>query len=379
MSDERPIMITGASGFVGARIAEMFYLNGWGKPRAVIRNWTRAARIARLPLDVALCDIMEPDQVRTATKGSRAVVHCAYTNDRDVIVEGTRNLLKAALDEGVDRFIFMSTAEVYGSGARGDIAETAMCEFTGNAYGDAKIEAERLCWEFEGLGLPVTILRPPLVYGPFGVSWTIDVAERLQSGNWGVFEDIGEGLCNLVYVDDLVHAVRLAIEQDTAVGEAFNINGPQVETWNQYFKRFNETLGLPPLAAVSPSHTRLKSAVMDRAGKFIHLCVDPFQDRLMKIYLRGGTMSKVMARVKQTLDTTPSSAELNNLYSRRAHYVIDKAERLLGYVPAFGLDRGLELSVAWLRHHGFVDDDTTCVSNSHLQESTAATAAQDAS
>lgn len=352
---ESTVLVTGASGFVGGRIVELLAMGDGAQPRAAIRAWSRAARVARFPTDIAICDIMNRQQVAAAMDGASHVVHCAYTDDPQVISEGTRNLLTAARDADVKRFVFLSTAEVYGPHVTGDVDERSLRHYSGRAYADAKIDAENLCQEFGRRGLPVVILRPSIVYGPFGKSWTIGVAERLKSGRWAEFDKYGDGFCNAVYVDDLASAVFLALGEADAAGQVFNVNGPEVGTWNQYFRRFNDALGQPPLRAKGATSSALRSAAMDRLSAVTYYFVEKFYDRLMEIYLRGGPTSRLMTRVKTMLNSTPSTKELEDLYSRRAVYVDDKARELLGYRPAFDLDEGLRTCVLWLAHHGLVD------------------------
>lgn len=354
MSNKPTVLVTGASGFLGGRLVEALYLSGFAKARAGVRAWSRAARVARFPVDIAVCDMMDPQQVDGATEGASIVVHCAYGDNREAIVQGTQNMLQAALNRGVQRFVFLSTAEVYGNEAAGPIDESAPYRFTGSVYGDAKIEAEQICWRFQERGLPITIFRPSIIYGPFGASWTIHLAQCLLSGNWRIFEAYGEGICNLVYVDDLVSAIFRAIVRNEAVGEALNINGPDTLTWNEYFERFNTALGLPRLPVVGPISARSKAAIAGGVAAMVGILRNQFEDRLMDIYQRGGTASRLMKRVKTVLKTTPRSARLNDLFRRRAVYVDDKARRILGYEPQFDLDAGLPMCVQWLGHHGYL-------------------------
>jgi nucleoside-diphosphate-sugar epimerase len=357
MSDST-VLVTGASGFVGGRIVELLAMGDGARPRAMIRGWSRAARVARFPVEIAVCDILNRQQVAAAMEGVKHVVHCAYTDDPQVIIEGTRHLLTAAREANVKRFVFLSTAEVYGPHVTGDIDETAPIRNSGQAYADAKIEAENLCRRFNERGLPVAILRPSIVYGPFGKSWTVRVAQRLASGRWAEFDGYGDGFCNAVYVDDLVSAVFLALADNAAVGEVFNVNGPDIGTWNEYFRRLNDALGLPALRSRSATASALKSAAMDRFGAMTNLIVEKYRDRLMELYLRGGPMGRLMKHVKTMLNSTPSTKELENLYSRRAVYIDHRARELLGYRPAFDLETGIRASVLWLAHHGLVDSTT---------------------
>lgn len=354
-SERKRVLVTGASGFVGGRVVEILQSSEKFQPVATIRNWSRAARVARFPVDIRLGNLLDRESLRLALEGVHSVVHCAKADDYESIVTGTRNLLDMSAQQGVQRLVFLSTAEVYGNQVQGEVTETAPTEAQGNIYGDSKIEAERLCFQRNGCdGLTTSILRPSLIHGPFSTSWSIDIAKRLQSGNWGVFDEHGEGNANLIYVDDLVQAIELCLTEEAAAGEAFNVNGPDELTWNEYFQRFNQALGRPPLQEISSTRSRLRTWVMGQVGFLADKVLDRFEDKLMEIYLRGGWASRVMKRIKGELHSTPSTGELHDLFSRKAHYCDSKARTLLGYDPRFSIDLALEHTLAWLKHHELV-------------------------
>jgi nucleoside-diphosphate-sugar epimerase len=251
MSEQRTILVTGAGGFIGGRMVEAMHLLEAGTVRAALRRWATGARIGRLPIEMVKCDIRDPSQVREAMRGVTHVVHCAV-GEHSSTVDGTRVLLEGAAEAGVQRVVHLSTVDVYGD-ADDTVDETHPLTVTGRAYGDSKIEAERVCQELASEGLPVTILRPTLVHGPFSATWTISYAQRLQRRPWLVPESDAQGVCNLVYVDDLVGAVLAAFDADAPPGEAFNINGPERPTWHEYFAGLNDAMGLPTLVTSTPA------------------------------------------------------------------------------------------------------------------------------
>src|SRR5262245_7696606 len=269
VTEARAILVTGAGGFVGGRIVEVLHAMGREQVRAGVRRWSSAARIGRFPVDIAQCDVTDPRSAARALEGVSAVVHCAV-GDRGVTVEGTRNLLAAAERARVERVVFLSTVAVYGEGA-GEFDERCDVRPTGNAYGDTKIEAERICLEFAARGLPVAILRPSLIYGPFSASWTIEWARRLVARPWLLSEEDCQGTCNLLYVDDLVGAVLAALSRPESAGEVFNVNGPDRPTWSQYFRALNAAMELPELVTARPMTSHLSARLMQpvrSAAKF---------------------------------------------------------------------------------------------------------------
>jgi nucleoside-diphosphate-sugar epimerase len=352
MTVKETILVTGAGGFIGGWIVEMLHLSRSADVRAGLRSWSSAARLARFPVEIVLCDVMDKESIVRAMVGANCVIHCV-SGSSEAIIQGTENMLNVALAKNVRRFVQVSTTEVYGN-VGGKIDETSPCQSTGNPYGDAKLEAEKLCWGHYEKGLPVTVIRPSIVYGPFSRDWTVGFAQRLQSRNWGTIKGYGEGICNLVYVADLVSGILLAARHERAVGEAFNLVGPESITWNQYFQKFNAALGLPELRVINPANARLRAAAMDpirRLGKFI---LKHFKTPLRKISQEHRLARGLMQYADKSIKTTPRFVELS-LYNRDSEYLTSKARDMLGYKPRFGVDRGLDLSVRWLSNVGLVE------------------------
>lgn len=352
MSGKRKVLITGAGGFIGGRFVELFHAAGEFEVRAAVRRWGGAARIGRLPVEIVACDINDPAQVKAALAGVDSVIHCAV-GPRETTVEGTRTLLKGAREAGVRRVVHISTIDVYGT-AEGTFDESKPLVRTGRAYGDMKIEAEEVCQEAIKAGLPLIMLRPTLVHGPFSASWTIEFAQRLQSRPWPLPPSVTGGTCNLVYVDDLVHAARLALDAPPeAVGQAFNINGPERPTWNEYFEALNKAIGQPPLEHKAETSSRMSSALMAPVRATAKLGMKHFGKQIMGLYQSSDAAKRAMKFAEGMIKRTPTPDEFS-FYARSADYPTDKAARLLGYKPRYPLAQALPRAAAWLRANGFV-------------------------
>jgi nucleoside-diphosphate-sugar epimerase len=352
MTDERRrVLVTGAGGFIGGRVVEVLLETGWGEPVAAVRRWSTAVRIGRYPVTPIRCDLLDPATVRAAVEDIDLVVHCAV-GDREATVQGTANLLSAAGEAGVRRVLHLSTVDVYGRGT-GRLDESTPLVRTGRAYGDAKIEAEETCREWMTRGLDVVILRPSIVYGPFSDSWTLEFGQRLAGGSWLLPREACQGTCNLLHVDDLVRAVLLAAEAPDAPGRAFNVNGPDRPTWQEYVEALNAALGLPPLELPSPSTSRVRSTVVEPARTLVKATFHRFQEPILALYKRSRPARILMKGVESLLRRVPSPAEYD-LYGRVVAFPTDEAERVLGYTPGIGMDEGVGMSAAWLLHEGVV-------------------------
>ena len=245
------ILVTGATGFVGSRLCEVLHLNTDYRARAFVRSSGTAAYIAKYPLDLALGDLTDLASVRRAMEGCTAVVHLARGSEQ-VMRTGLKNVLRAAVEAKVERFVHVSSVAVYGDNPPPAAAfETAPASKTGNPYGDIKLEQEEFVTSYgRRFGLPIVILRPPHILGPY--SHFMDaLTQRLKAGLLPLV-DGGEQICNLVYVDNLIQAILLALVRPEAVGETFFITDKEKVTWKICLDGFGAMLGVDvPRATVS--------------------------------------------------------------------------------------------------------------------------------
>ncbi len=335
---------------MGGRVVESLLQHpGLGEVVPTVRRWSTLARIGRFPIHARQLDILDAEQARNTLSGVDTVIHCAV-GGREATVQGTENLLSAARANGVRRFVHVSTMDVYGR-EEGVLDERSPLVTTGRAYGDSKIEAETRCRHHGEKGLEVVILRPTIVYGPFSDLWTIEFAERLGSGSWTLPREACQGICNLVYVDDLVRAILLSVDAPDAPGHAFNINGPDRPTWQGYVEALNAAMGLPPLTPPNPTRSRVRSALVEPARASIKVIYRRFEDPILTLYKRSRLARRLMKGVQGSLQRVPSPAEYD-LYGRRVDVRSIEAESRLGYRPVTTMEEGIRASARWLEHEG---------------------------
>jgi nucleoside-diphosphate-sugar epimerase len=344
------ILVTGAGGFVGGTLVEALYFAGNYRVIAGIARWSSAPRIARLGVTLVQCNVLKPDELSDAFADVDSVIHCAASDDRRITVEGTKNVLSAAVKRGVKRVVHLSSVAIYGGATGGIDEETEPPPGTLSAYGAAKAAAEALCQDVRR-DLDVVVMRPSIIYGPFSSRWTMLYALRLKSGRWKHLGALGQGKCNLVHVHDVVRYTISALRQEGVSGEVFNINGPEAVTWNDYLERFNRQLGLPGMAPQTTGRTRLKTgatAPIRAVGKY---ALKHHRAQLLWLSHRSDSLKRLMQQTELTLKCTPNQDELS-LFGLDAHYLTTKAERAFGFRPKVGVDEGLAMCVAWLNHMG---------------------------
>jgi predicted dehydrogenase/nucleoside-diphosphate-sugar epimerase len=354
--EKRRILVTGATGFIGGRVIEILHQSDSKGSTAVagLRQWASAARLGRMPVAVAIMDLMDKGQITQALKGVTHVIHCAKGTP-EATVEGTRNLLDACLALGTKHFIHLSTAEVYGD-ATGIVDERRPFQYTGNLYNRMKIDAEKACWEFRDKGLPLTVFRPSIVYGPFSSSWSLRFAQMMLAGEWGILEGYGGGTCNLVYVDDLVHTILQSLDNDNAFGKVFNMNGPEVVSWNKYFTILNRSLALPPLNLVRKRKAEATTYVMGPVRTLGSLVKRYFMKPVKKAAESFEFIDAVLRKAEHAVKVSPSMDELR-LFSRDVIYSDALARSSLPYCPDTEIEKGMGHTIEWLKYLGIVSND----------------------
>ncbi len=246
LADKR-VLITGGAGFIGSHLVErLLAANEVVVYDNLHRNALQFAHLDHHPhLHFIKGDVLDYDDTRRAMEGCRIVIHCAaiagvYTVDRSAVrtmevnLLGTHQVVKAALDVGVERFVEFSTSEVYGQVVhRGKETDPTTIGPIGESrwvYAASKLASEHLSYaHYKEDGLPLAVVRPFNVYGPRQVGDGAIrgmIIQALQNLPITLYND-GTQIRAWCHVDDFVDCVLECVERPGAVGHAFNIGNPQ--------------------------------------------------------------------------------------------------------------------------------------------------------
>jgi NADH dehydrogenase len=248
------VLVTGGTGFVGPHVVHA--LRAGDTPvRALVRDPSRATRLAAWGVELVTGDVKDPTSLRAACEGVDAVVHLvAIIRGRPedferVMSEGTRNVVAAAREAGVRRFVL---ASALGLDERSKDAVP---------YFAAKWEMERAVRES---GLEHVIFRPSFVFGrDGGVLPTFVRLARFAP----VTPIIGRGSQRLqpIWVEDLAEYYRLAVTAHAAANRTFELGGPDAVSWNEFWERLKRVLGVRrPSVHVPFGAMRLQAALTER-------------------------------------------------------------------------------------------------------------------
>jgi sterol-4alpha-carboxylate 3-dehydrogenase (decarboxylating) len=339
MSEQRHSLVTGGCGFVGRHLVDALVARG---DRVTVLDvdvepWNEGAEYHH-------ADITVPEDCSAHIEGVDTVFHNAsvvHTRDNQhefvwsVNVGGTENMLKAAREAGVDKFVFVSSASAVYEGKDIENGDESLpySRVSQAPYADAKIAAEKKVLEQDGQGGMHTVaIRPHVVFGPWDNRLLPTLLERAKAGRLKLAVGRGDWLSDFTYVENLIDAL-LAVEDElgpggAANGEAYFITNAEPMKFFDFVGRVLEELNLPPIRGYVPYWIAYSVAAVKET-------IDT---------LRGGD-----------LDADQGMSRFSIRYMCTHHYFsIDKAQRDFGYEPRVSIEEGIQRTVAHLREEGLV-------------------------
>jgi dihydroflavonol-4-reductase len=326
-------LVTGATGFVGAAVARRLLADGWAV-RALARPNGDRRNLAGLDVEIAEGDLTDRASLGRAAKGCDALFHVAadyrlWVPDEAAMlrvnVEGSVDVIRAALDAGAQRVVYTSSVAVLKAGTDGSVADedtpSSLDDMIG-IYKRSKFLAEQAVRELAaGEGAAVVIVNPSTPVGPGDVRPTPTgrMIVEAAAGRMPAFVDTG---LNIVHVDDVAEGHLLAFHKG-AVGERYILGGENLAL-GDILARIARLCGRKPPTVKIPHGVVLPIAWAAEQWTRLRGAGEPF-----------ATVDGVrMARKKMYF----SSA---------------RAEASLGY-HARPADDALADAVAWFRENGYV-------------------------
>ena len=310
--------VTGASGFLGGRLAQVLASRA-ELVRILARPKNNLAHLAGLPVEVIEGTLADQPVLASGMRGITHVFHCAAASTDwapwptyfNANVQGTRNLLGAAASTtGIERFLHVSTTDIYGY-PKQVCDESTPSRDVGLPYNRTKMLGEQAALDS---GLPVTVVRPATIYGPRSVTFGTDLAKLLRQRLMAVI-DHGQAPGGFLYVDNAVDAILRAATAQESLGRVYNLSDGTGVTWKTFVDRLADGLG------------------------YAHPWID----------LPTGAAFG-LARFLEAMPGRPLlTRHAVYLLARDQEFPIDRIRRELGYEPAIGFEEGMSRTVQWLK------------------------------
>jgi nucleoside-diphosphate-sugar epimerase len=321
--------VTGATGFVGSHIAERLIATGW-EVAALVRSPDRPSWLDAIPGAKKIRgSLAARATLEDAVKDADCIVHCAglvkARSEAEYFgtnVEGTRTLLDAALAacRGLKRFVHISSQAAHGPAPDGRPVSEDAPPAPITPYGRSKLESERVVLARKD-DIPVTVIRPPAVYGPRDR----DIFIYFKLAARGIVPIVGaaDRRLSLVYVKDLARAAVDAAQSERAAGETYFITSGHHD-WNELSAAVARAVGRGRRLAV-PAFVLVGAAWIAEAAGFLSR--------------RAVTLNRHKAR------------EILQKAWLCSH---ERAADHFGYEPEWGLDRGMAETASWYRKEGWI-------------------------
>lgn len=340
------VLITGATGFIGSHVAETFCTQRV-TTGCLVRKESSLVNLQGLPVKLEYGDMRNPKSLRKALKGYSSVIHLAawahdwgaYETFYQVNVEGTLNLLGAAVENNIRHVIITSSVSVYGEENSFYIKDENSpdkshypyfldqlfpCKM--NYYRDTKAVAKEKAIAFaKEQGLNLTILEPVWVYGER--EFNTGFLEYLKTVKTGIpfLPGSKKNKFHCIYVKDLARAYYLAFQKKLPGVESIIIGCKEAEKMEKIYTLFSEKAGLR-----KPKN--LAKFLVYPAGFSLELLSTLFCSKNAPLLTRG--------RV--------------NMFYDNIEYDTRKAERLLGFRAEYSLEEGIERTVNWYREQKLI-------------------------
>jgi nucleoside-diphosphate-sugar epimerase len=332
--------VTGATGFIGGRLVDSLVEEGH-KVRVLVRRPEGSPLLQRDGVEPVQGDLGDPAGLEDAVRGAERVFHCAglvgdwltHADARRINVEGTRALLSACTAGGVERVVHLSSLSVYGLGQHRGTDESAPLRYSGDAYIDSKIDAERMVRvAADRDGLQVVIVRPGFIYGPGDLRFLPKLLDALGKRQF-VYVGDGTKLLNLSYVDDVARGMLLAAGDPQAAGQAYNLTDGTETSLRAFVEGLCDSLGIPPPTKKIPPPVAFAAAHgVER-----------------------------LARARKAKEAPRLTVGRMRFLYYNQHYSGDKARRELGYTPQFTYREGIPPTLAWYRVNGLLPESLAAV------------------
>ena len=314
--DRQRVLITGGAGFLGINLVRHLLDRGYAVASLDVEEFDYPERDR---VEIFGGDIRDKAAVDRAVEGADFVVHTAaalplysaqdiHTTD----VEGTRNVLDAALRHGAKRAVHISSTAVYGIPDHHPLYETDRLEGVG-PYGQAKIQAEMVCLEYRARGLVVPIIRPKSFVGPERLGVFALLYDWAHTGHNFPMIGSGNNRYQLLDVEDLCEAIRLCLTlPEERINDTFNIGAARFATMKEDYQ-----------------------AVLDHAGHGKKVVGFPAAPAIWGL------------RVLDALKVSPLYKWVYETASKDSFVSIEKAERELGFSPKYSNRDALLKNFRW--------------------------------
>ena len=353
------IAILGAGGFVGARFVELAVAGQTLEVTPVVRSGRSLARLSRFGVAHKTADVSRVESLRPAISGCEVIVNLT-TGEPPEMAANTKAICEACEAERARLLIHISSAEVFGRVDDPHLSDDSppdLGHWMAYARGKGRAEAV-LQAQMPRVSFPIVVLRPGLIWGPRS-SWAAGAAQDLMEERAFLLDE-GKGICNLMFVDNLIRSIIGVIGHPTRPSGFYNVADNEEVTWADYYRELAHRLNLAfqkitflPRAEYVPSlidHLRefRESKAMSRLNRLIPVEARPIMEDQVR-----RALSLLRFRKAKTSAGPRITRTLWHLQLTRHRLPTEKFKQTFGAHNHYTFLQAMERTCQWLRFAGF--------------------------
>lgn len=359
------VFISGGTGFIGGQIVEQLVLHEDAKVRVLVHTWAKTAYVSRFDVEFIQADLLDEQQIIDATKDCDYIIHAAILGGKghnDFVannVKATENILAAAKANHILSIVQFSSVVVHGETIPDNLTADSPLVAYGDMYADGKLEAEKRFWQLlEQYNLKGSIVRPTYVWGPYSKWYTLYPMDQMRNDEFA-WVDHGRGICNAVYVGNVVDLCLTCLINSKAYGEAFIAADASGVTWYDLYRPFMDMMGMKPNKFPSiplkdsiwrTLRLTLKRHLWSINGRLCKKIEEVEPTHPMKARLLFRMPRKVFRVIRNviTYHLPEMAPDQMAIYNQKKIIDVTKNKALLNFDPRYTVEMGQHITIDWL-------------------------------